>query len=101
MPPVIIEFAHPNDYPSNSGPEYKICCDWLTESQIETLRQKFQELWTDNVSCVVLFVWISVIKDELLEVLNIKDNAVNIDELVKFDEGLAVLLKFKDYLNER
>ena len=90
MPPVIIEFAHPNDYPSKSAPEFKICCDWLTESQIEILRQKFQDIWTENFSCVILFIWISVIKDELLDVLDIKDDAINIDELVKFDTASGV-----------
>ena len=98
----LIEFAHPNDYPSNSGPEFKLCCDWLTESQIEVLRQKFQEICTENFSCVILFIWISVIKDELLEVLDIKDDSINIDELVKFDEdklgeNSAGMPKFKEY----
>ena len=43
-----------------------------------------------------------MIKDELLEVLDIKDDSINIDELVKFDEdklgeNSAGMLKFKEY----
>ena len=90
MPPILIEFAHPKDYPSKSCPEFKICCDWLTGSQIDSLRRKFQDIWTENYSCVILFIWISVIKDELLEVLDINHNAFNIDELVKFDTASGV-----------
>jgi len=89
MPPILIEFAHPKDYPSKSCPEFRICCDWLTGSQIDSLRRKFQDIWTENYSCVILFIWISVIKDELLEVLDINHNAFNIDELVKFDTASA------------
>ena len=87
MPPFVIEFAHPDDYPSKSCPEFRICCDWLTLPQIETLKEKFQDIWTENSYCVVLFMWIYVIKDELIGLLNIKNSAFNIDELVQIEKG--------------
>ena len=99
MPPILIEFAHPKDYPSKTCPEFRICCDWLTGSQIDSLRRKFQDIWTENYSCVILFIWISVIKDELLEVLDINHNAFNIDELVKFDTASGVCCSLSIVLN--
>ena len=33
LPPVVLSFSLPPDYPSESPPDYKLECRWMTEEQ--------------------------------------------------------------------
>ena len=53
----------------------------MTKAQLEMLTKKFHEIWSDNETCVILYLWISVIKDDLLTILEINDN-LNLEPLI-------------------
>ena len=81
LPPVTIEFVFPQNYPSEVCPEFRLACQWLDDQQICDLTKKLKETWQDAGGCVVLFLWMSFIKDELLDFLEIHSEiSISIDE---------------------
>ncbi len=82
LPPVIIEFSNPPDYPSQSCPAFQLKCSWLTQSQLEALTCKFTELWNENCSLVILFVWCSFVKDQLFDLLNLTCDNLDLTDLI-------------------
>jgi len=84
LPPVTIEFVFPQNYPSEVCPEFRLTCLWLDDQQIGDLTKKLKETWQDAGGCVVLFLWMSFIKDELLDFLEIHSEiSIPIDEKPK------------------
>ena len=53
----------------------------MTKAQIELLTKKFHEIWSENETCVILYLWISVIKDDLFTILEIND-ILNLEPLI-------------------
>ena len=81
LPPITIEFCQPLDYPSKSSPAFKLTCLWLTSSQLQLLEQEFKKIASDNDQLVILYLWISVIKDDLFTLLEINDD-LNVQPLI-------------------
>ena len=66
-----IEFVFPEKYPSDACADFVIKCDWLTEEQLNLISKEFHLTWQDSGGCVVLFTWITFIKEDLLSLLGI------------------------------
>ena len=81
LPPVTIDFCQPLDYPSKSSPDFKLTCFWLTLDQVQLLEREFRKIAEDNSQCVILYLWISVIKDDLFTLLEINDK-LNVQPLI-------------------
>ena len=71
LPPLTIEFIFPLNYPSSSCPKFILKCEWLSSDQLSKLSKKFESTWEENEGLVVLFLWISLIKDDLLDLFEI------------------------------
>ncbi|KAJ7993397.1 hypothetical protein DPEC_G00272010 [Dallia pectoralis] len=72
LPPLVLTFDLPCDYPSLSSPEFVLTCKWLSHSQLSALCQRLDEIWQDTVGRVVLFYWVKFIRDDLLDFLHIQ-----------------------------
>ncbi|EDO47022.1 predicted protein [Nematostella vectensis] len=73
LPPIVLNFVMPENYPSIQPPEYTLSCKWLTRQQLSKLCKDLDEIWTDQgVGDVIIFRWTQFLMDEALEVLNIK-----------------------------
>ncbi|CAH2277051.1 E3 ubiquitin- ligase RNF14 isoform X1 [Pelobates cultripes] len=72
LPPIVLSFEFPSDYPSTSPPNFTLSCKWLTPKQLVRLCQHLDELWKENAGCVVLFAWTQFLKEETLEYLSIQ-----------------------------
>ncbi|XP_018601527.1 E3 ubiquitin-protein ligase RNF14-like isoform X1 [Scleropages formosus] len=72
LPPLVLNFELPVDYPSNSSPVFKLNCKWLSPSQLEGLQQHLKDLWEEGQGSVILFSWIQFLKEELLSFLQIQ-----------------------------
>ncbi|XP_067852232.1 E3 ubiquitin-protein ligase RNF14 [Heptranchias perlo] len=72
LPPLVLNFELPPDYPSCSSPKYTLSCKWLSRVQLSTLCTCLDRIWEDNGSCVVLFSWMQFIKEETLSFLLIE-----------------------------
>lgn len=72
LPPLVLSFDLPDDYPSTSAPVFTISSKWLTRVQITALCRKLDELWEENQGNVVLFTWIQFLKEETLDFLTIQ-----------------------------
>ena len=82
LPPITIEFCQPLDYPSKSSPAFKLNCLWLTSSQLQLLEQEFRKIASENEQLVILYLWISVIKDDLFTLLEINGDTLNVQPLI-------------------
>ncbi|XP_069508581.1 E3 ubiquitin-protein ligase RNF14-like isoform X2 [Ambystoma mexicanum] len=71
LPPVVLTFELPEDYPSTSAPEFKLSCKWLTPVQLSALCKQLDYLWEENKGRVVLFTWMQFLKEAALQHLNI------------------------------
>lgn len=72
LPPLVLNFEFPEDYPSTSAPVYTLSSKWMTRPQMSSLCRRLDELWEENQGCVILFTWIQFLKEEVVDFLGIK-----------------------------
>lgn len=72
LPPLVLNFECPEDYPSTSPPNYTLSSKWMTRAQMSSLCRRLDELWEENQGCVILFTWIQFLKEEAVDFLGIK-----------------------------
>ncbi|XP_010901237.3 E3 ubiquitin-protein ligase RNF14 isoform X1 [Esox lucius] len=72
LPPLLLIFDLPCDYPSTSSPEFILTCQWLSHSQLSAVCRHLDKIWQDTVGSVVLFYWVKFIRDDLLDFLHIQ-----------------------------
>ncbi|CAH1267487.1 RNF14 [Branchiostoma lanceolatum] len=85
LPPIILHFQYPADYPSCSAPQFTLSCKWLTLQQLTLLCKHLDELWTENSGMEILFTWAQYLQEEALITLGISDvlDVTWIEEKVK------------------
>ncbi|XP_053145935.1 E3 ubiquitin-protein ligase RNF14 [Hemicordylus capensis] len=71
LPPIVLNFELPADYPSTAPPVFALSSKWLSLLQLSALCKHLDNLWEENQGCVVLFAWIRFLKEETLAYLNI------------------------------
>uniref|UniRef100_A0A8D0DX77 E3 ubiquitin-protein ligase RNF14 n=1 Tax=Salvator merianae TaxID=96440 RepID=A0A8D0DX77_SALMN len=71
LPPIVLNFEFPVDYPSVSPPKFTLSCKWLSHAQLSALCKHLDYLWEENRGSVILFAWIQFLKEETLAYLNI------------------------------
>eukprot|EP00094_Tigriopus_californicus_P008652 TCALIF_08340-PA protein Name:"Similar to RNF14 E3 ubiquitin-protein ligase RNF14 (Homo sapiens)" AED:0.05 eAED:0.05 QI:59/0.85/1/1/1/1/8/113/640 len=78
LPPLELKFRLPPTYPSQASPEFDLVAPWLSTSQINALRERLNEIWTENEHCVILYIWYSTLKLETFNILKIHNNILDI-----------------------
>lgn len=71
MPPILLEFKLPSDYPSKSPPIYKLYSRWLSVVNLEKICSNLDNLWDQSGNSNILFTWISFLTDEIFNFLKI------------------------------
>ncbi|KAK0152937.1 E3 ubiquitin-protein ligase RNF14 [Merluccius polli] len=71
LPPLVLNFELPVDYPTASSPIFTLSSKWLTRTQMSALCRRLDELWGENQGCVVLFTWVQFLKEEALDFLGV------------------------------
>ncbi|XP_072231333.1 E3 ubiquitin-protein ligase RNF14 isoform X2 [Leuresthes tenuis] len=72
LPPLVLNFELPADYPSTSAPLFTLSSKWMTKAQMSSLCRRLDKLWEENQGCVILFTWIQFLKEEALDFLGIQ-----------------------------
>lgn len=72
LPPLVLNFEFPEDYPSTSPPVYTLSSKWMTRAQMSSLCRRLDELSEENQGCVILFTWIQFLKEEVVDFLGIE-----------------------------
>ncbi|XP_061558986.1 E3 ubiquitin-protein ligase RNF14 isoform X1 [Phycodurus eques] len=72
LPPLVLNFELPEDYPSTNSPLFTVSSKWTTRGQLSSLCRRLDELWEENRGCVVLFTWIQFLSEEVLDFLDIQ-----------------------------
>ncbi|KAK9702495.1 hypothetical protein K7432_011204 [Basidiobolus ranarum] len=94
LTPVSLGFTLSKEYPEVS-PEYNLSCLWLTEEQLDTLRERLDAIWEMERS-VILFTFADYIQHNLIDALDI-----HFPLLIKSEDGRAMLEQLNDYDRER
>ncbi|XP_023195537.1 E3 ubiquitin-protein ligase RNF14-like [Xiphophorus maculatus] len=71
LPPLILTFELPGDYPSSAPPSFTLTCCWLTQPQLTSLSDQLTDLYQATGGAVVLFSWIQFLREEALKQLDI------------------------------
>ncbi|XP_021156777.2 E3 ubiquitin-protein ligase RNF14 isoform X3 [Columba livia] len=71
LPPLVLNFELPPDYPSTSPPVFTLRGKWLSQAQLSTLCRHLDNIWEENRGSVVLFAWMQFLKEETLSYLQI------------------------------
>ncbi|XP_032427780.1 E3 ubiquitin-protein ligase RNF14-like [Xiphophorus hellerii] len=71
LPPLILTFELPGDYPSSAPPSFTLTCSWLTQPQLTSLSDQLTDLYQATGGAVVLFSWIQFLREEALKQLDI------------------------------
>ncbi|XP_061094117.1 E3 ubiquitin-protein ligase RNF14-like [Conger conger] len=74
LPPLVLNFELPVDYPSKSSPLFTLNCKWLSEIQLAAVCRHLDELWQESLGSVVLFSWIQFLREDLLSFLHISSS---------------------------
>ncbi|KAL1023377.1 hypothetical protein UPYG_G00040070 [Umbra pygmaea] len=85
LPPVILTFNLPCDYPSTSSPEFILSCNWLSHNQLSAVCRQLDKIWQNIVGSVVLFYWVKFLRDDLLHFLHLQSPL----EIPVSDQGQA------------
>ncbi|XP_034033928.1 E3 ubiquitin-protein ligase RNF14 [Thalassophryne amazonica] len=72
LPPLVLNFELPPDYPSASPPKFTLSSKWMTRAQMSSLCRRLDELWEESQCSVVLFTWIQFLKEEAMDFLGIQ-----------------------------
>ncbi|TNN47273.1 E3 ubiquitin-protein ligase RNF14 [Liparis tanakae] len=72
LPPLVLNFELPADYPSTAFPVFTLSSKWMTRAQMSSLCRRLDELCQENRGCVVLFTWIQFLKEEALGFLGLQ-----------------------------
>lgn len=81
LPPITFNFQLVSNYPSINPPLYTITCKWLSLEQLSNLCIKLDDIWKENSYDVILFHWISFLKDNAYDFLELK-SPLNLSEVV-------------------
>lgn len=73
LPPIVLNFQLPKDYPSVSPPQFTLSCKWLNRKQLSELCHKLDDIWEENKPCVVVFLWTCFLQDESYDFLGLSD----------------------------
>uniref|UniRef100_UPI003AABE01E E3 ubiquitin-protein ligase RNF14-like n=1 Tax=Centroberyx gerrardi TaxID=166262 RepID=UPI003AABE01E len=71
LPPLLLTFDLPEDYPSSSPPSFTLTCSWLTPTQLSALGAHLADLYRATGGSVVLFSWVQFLREEALSFLDI------------------------------
>ncbi|XP_042338391.1 E3 ubiquitin-protein ligase RNF14-like isoform X2 [Plectropomus leopardus] len=71
LPPLLLTFELPEDYPSTSPPSFTVTCSWLTHAQLSALSAQLTDLYEASGGTVVLFSWVQFLKEDALGFLDI------------------------------
>uniref|UniRef100_A0A3B3W0V2 RBR-type E3 ubiquitin transferase n=1 Tax=Poecilia latipinna TaxID=48699 RepID=A0A3B3W0V2_9TELE len=71
LPPLLLTFELPGDYPSSAPPSFTLTCSWLTHPQLTSLSDRLTDLYQATGGAVVLFSWIQFLREEALKHLDI------------------------------
>ncbi|UJR14050.1 hypothetical protein I4U23_001047 [Adineta vaga] len=71
LPPIFLRFTLPNDYPSVSPPSYQLECIWMTDEQLQVVKENLNNLWLDNSNDPILFLWYTSLNAQTLDWLNL------------------------------
>lgn len=71
LPPLVLNFELPADYPSSSPPTFSLSSKWMTRAQMSSLCRRLDQLWEENQGSVVLFTWVQFLKEDTLDFLGI------------------------------
>uniref|UniRef100_A0AAZ1Y4V8 RBR-type E3 ubiquitin transferase n=1 Tax=Oreochromis aureus TaxID=47969 RepID=A0AAZ1Y4V8_OREAU len=71
LPPLLLNFGLPGDYPSSSPPSFSLTCSWLTRTQLAALCAHLGDLYEATGGAVVLFSWVQFLREDALRFLNI------------------------------
>ncbi|XP_077403130.1 E3 ubiquitin-protein ligase RNF14 [Vanacampus margaritifer] len=72
LPPLVLNFELPEDYPSTNSPIFTVSSKWMSRGQMSALCRRLDELWEENQGCVVLFTWIQFLSEDVLDFLSIQ-----------------------------
>lgn len=79
LSPIELYFTLPANYPSESQPLFMVNCVWLSHERLTSICRKLDDLWDKNFGCEILFLWVSFLKDDLLQFLSINGLAIKLD----------------------
>ncbi|XP_034003178.1 E3 ubiquitin-protein ligase RNF14-like isoform X2 [Trematomus bernacchii] len=71
LPPVLLTFELPEDYPSCCPPSFTLSCSWLTQTQLSAVSDQLTDLYQATGGAVVLFSWVQFLKEDALKFLDI------------------------------
>ncbi|KAF6213258.1 hypothetical protein GE061_010976 [Apolygus lucorum] len=73
LPPIVLSFKFPKDYPSRNRPEFSLYCVWMAASELEKLCERLEMVWKEHEYTVILYLWINILKEETLDLIGATD----------------------------
>lgn len=103
LPPLLLTFDLPQDYPSSSPPSFTLTCSWLTHPQLHALGVQLTDLYQATGGAVVLFSWVQFLREDALKfldihsVLELPSDEHNTQQLCDQDKDNAALSEPNNY----
>jgi len=65
--PVMLAVSFPDTYPSQQPPKFTLSSSWHSASALSSLCRKFDHLWEEAEHSVVVFAWVTWIRENALQ----------------------------------
>lgn len=74
LPPIKMYIHLPNTYPSKMPPNFCLSIIWLPPWELSFVCQKLDEMWKENQSNEIIFLWLSFLQNDIFNFLNIQES---------------------------
>jgi len=98
LPPIILRVLFPPGYPEHCPPDFTIESEWVAKNEEKLIRQSLLDVCTQNTGEVVMYNIITYIKENIRNILNMKEKLTvnNEDILATIEEYNTVMIR-KEY----
>uniref|UniRef100_A0A158Q7J5 RBR-type E3 ubiquitin transferase n=1 Tax=Elaeophora elaphi TaxID=1147741 RepID=A0A158Q7J5_9BILA len=92
LPPLLLSFTFPQDYPSHSMPLFSLRASWLNSVKRHRLSEILIDSWTNYLGMPILFTWIELLKDEAMQIV-LSQNSIDLNKIVSEENEAEVMKK--------
>jgi len=76
LPPIVLNFDLPPDYPSKAIPDFTLSCKWLPVQKISILCKALDEAFVEGDGNEILYEWTTILSEQTCDILEISGSLV-------------------------
>ncbi|OZC07690.1 RWD domain protein [Onchocerca flexuosa] len=92
IPPLLLCFTFPQDYPSHSMPLFSLHASWLDSIARHRLTEILVDSWTNYLGMPILFTWCELLKEEAMQIVLSQTN-IDLNKIISEENEASTIRK--------